>query len=153
MKLQFEVEGVKEISAKLDMLASVKDFSEPFRASKKHLDRGVQRNYHSQGSYFGQRWQKLSAPYRHWKAKHYTGRGILVRTGALRKGFVGQVSSTGLIYTNLVSYYSYHQSSAPRSTNLPRRVMLKLTNEMRTEIFREFTKFMYKKEKEQGFRI
>ena len=38
-------------------------------------------------------WAPLKEPYRTWKQKHYPGRKILVRTGAMRKAFVMKGSS------------------------------------------------------------
>lgn len=38
-------------------------------------------------------WEELSPDYAAWKAKHYPGRGVLVRSGALRDALVGGPAS------------------------------------------------------------
>ncbi len=41
--------------------------------------------FNTEGGFGGQGWAQLSADYAAWKARHYPGRKILSRTGALRR--------------------------------------------------------------------
>ena len=77
----------------------------------------------------GQRWDPLSEQYAKWKEKHFPGRPLLVRTGALRdsmtiQGATGNItiiSKTSATFGSLLSYGIYHDSDEPRTSNLPRR--------------------------------
>lgn len=83
----------------------------------------------SEGKAIGKKWRKLSPAYKKQKKKKYPGRGILEATGLLSKSFKSKTQSfrgvNRLTVFNIAPYFKYHQSSAPRKTNLPRRVTLK----------------------------
>lgn len=75
------------------------------------------------------RWASLSEKYAAWKAVHYPGQPILVRTGALRQsmttkgaeGNITAISKTSAIFGTSIRYGIYHDSDKPRKGNLPRR--------------------------------
>jgi phage gpG-like protein len=72
-------------------------------------------------------WPPLSAGYASWKAKHYPGQPILVRSGALRESLTSR-SGAGAIYeesplelnlgTN-IPYAQYHQTGTSRMPARP----------------------------------
>jgi phage gpG-like protein len=79
----------------------------------------------SDGQALGQRWAPLSQPYATYKGNKYGfGKGILVASGKMQGSFVTMSNSTMMTVTNTAPYFKYHQSSAPRSSNLPRRAMI-----------------------------
>jgi len=77
----------------------------------------------------GMRWAPLSEKYAAWKAVHYPGQPMLVRTGALRQsmttkgaeGNITAISKTSAIFGTSIRYGIYHDSDKPRKGNLPRR--------------------------------
>lgn len=89
---------------------------------------------HQQPRNAGLRWAPLSdnppgKGYASWKARHYPGAPILVRSGRLKAsmvklGSVGNISiitKTGAIFGSSILYGVYHDSDGPRSGSLPRR--------------------------------
>lgn len=94
--------------------------------------------FSDRGRPWGAGWQDLSVQYKKWKEKHYAGRPTLVRTGDMQDGFFAESNSTSVTIDNSVSYYKYHQSSADRKSNLPRRQMAgvngKIKDMVRSEI-------------------
>jgi len=94
-----------------------------------------------QGRPWGEAWQQLSVQYKKWKEKHYAGRPMLVMTGDMKDSFFARTNSTSVTIDNSASYYKYHQSSAPRKSNLPRRRMAgingKIKDVVRSEIRKE----------------
>lgn len=83
-----------------------------------------QRQFASEGAYGSGRWAPLSAPYAAWKARHFPGRGILVRTGALRDSLTGSgdgsiraITQSTMAVGSAVDYGRFHQ----RGDGVPRR--------------------------------
>ncbi len=73
-------------------------------------------------------WKPLSEAYAKWKAEHYPGKGILERTGALRKAlteegssYAQRVFSGGQLNfgTSGLPYASHHQEGAGRMPDRP----------------------------------
>jgi phage gpG-like protein len=87
----------------------------------------------SSGSVLGAPWAPLSSNYQKYKAKKFTGRGILEKTGTMRKSFQAEATKNSVKITNTADYFKYHQSSAPR-TVLPRRIMLGTNAVIKTKI-------------------
>lgn len=75
------------------------------------------------GRPWGSGWQDLSMQYKKWKEKHYPGRPIMIASGNLENSFFAKHTDTSVTIGNSASYYKYHQSSAERKSNLPRRQM------------------------------
>jgi len=140
--LSFEIEGEKQISAGLDYVGKeLKDFRKPLKKSSELLLKTWEQNFDAQGSTLGEPWQRLSPKYAAWKAKRYPGKGILVRTGKMRKSFRDSVTSVSATLTNPTPYFRYHQSNASRGT-LPRRVMMKIDRQRVDGILRIFTEWL-----------
>lgn len=89
---------------------------------------------HQQPRETGQRWQQLSdnppgKGYASWKAKHFPGKGILVRTGSLldsmtvegAEGNISIITKAGAVFGSSISYGIYHDSDESRKGNLPQR--------------------------------
>lgn len=83
---------------------------------------------HQQPRNEGDRWPQLSPRYAAWKAIHFPGKPILVRTGNLRRsmteegapGNINIIGKTGAVFGTSVPYGIYHDSDSPR-TKIPRR--------------------------------
>ena len=142
-QIQWVVEGQTELSRVLLGVASdLKDYSQPFRQSANMLVRQFSKEvFATQGAALGERWKRLSPYTVSQKARlGFTG-GPLVRTGQMQRSFQSIVSSDQAVVRNTAPYFPYHQSNQPRS-KLPRRVMMKLTQNSKAEIIRHFQEFI-----------
>ena len=141
--IEWSIEGQTELSrVLLNVTADLKDYSQPFRQSANMLVRQFsQEVFATQGAVLGERWKRLSPYTVSQKARlGFTG-GPLVRTGQMQRSFQSIVSSDQAVVRNTAPYFPYHQSNQPRS-KLPRRVMMKLTQNSKAEIVRHFQEFI-----------
>ena len=79
----------------------------------------------SRGSVFGTTWPDLNPQYESWKADHYPGKPILIRTGALSEGFDFTSTRNAVKIFNSVEYFRDHQ----QGIGVPQRVMMALNDE------------------------
>jgi phage gpG-like protein len=90
------------------------------------------------------RWAPLSPKYRAWKEKHYPGKPILVRTGALRRELTGSplgiedVTTRSIRMGTNVPYARYHQTGTHR---MPRRQPVSLNEQMRRDMVKTLQRF------------
>jgi hypothetical protein len=78
-----------EIQARFEQWADlIDDFDPVFDDVVKLFHKHERDQFRTQGKQTGPRWPKLSPKYAAWKRKHFPGRPILVRTGALRDALV-----------------------------------------------------------------
>lgn len=89
----------------------------------------------SRGGVLGESWPKLSDAYAARKARTFPGRPPMIRTGKLNQGFTYDITPERLRIRNTVEYFKYHQSDRER-TKMPRRVMMKLTDQLKTDVTR-----------------
>jgi len=148
-ELKWEVEGVTELSRRLNFLDSeLKDFTPAFRKSASQLKSFVSGEvFDSEGAVYGAKWAPLNPAYEAFKQSKYPGKGILERTGKMRKSFKTQHSADFAVVYNGAKYFGYHQSRAARNTRLPRRVMLKLDGPRKEMIVKIFQAEFFKKVK------
>lgn len=97
--------------------------------------RWVQQDFVLEGGGSGASWVPLSPAYAAWKSQHYPGRGILVRSGALKASLAGpdapqaifRPAATSLAIGTTVSYGIAHQ--APKAgSRLPQRPPLRVND-------------------------
>jgi phage gpG-like protein len=139
MQLQFNIEGEMQLSRNLEAIAAnSRDWTQAFEQASDYLMNIFENDvFDTEGQAIDEQWDPLSKAYALQKARKYPDKGILEATGAMRNSFWKQIDSTSMTIGNSAEYFKYHQSNQPRS-KLPRRVMLKLTNEMKAEIVRKF---------------
>lgn len=139
MQLQFAVDGQMQLSRKLESVgANVQDWSSAFEQSGDMLlDIFSNDVFDTEGQAIDESWDPLSRAYAAMKEKKYPGTGILQATGKMRNSFTKLFDSTSLVMGNAMTYFKYHQSSEPRQ-KLPRRVMLKLNDDMKESVVRIF---------------
>lgn len=130
--ITINVIGDKEEIAKLKKLGSdLHDFSSAMREIGDHVVKYYGGEaFASQGGVYDDRWASLSPAYASRKARKYPGRGILVATGAMQRGFNAKPSINSVDITNSVPYFVYHQSTAPRS-KMPYRPMMQINDRVR----------------------
>lgn len=138
--ISFSVEGEVQISRKLLGLAStIQDFTPALEKSSEDLLEIISYDvFESEGAAIDEPWAQLSPGYAKWKERKYPGNGILVRTGLMQDSFSSIVDTSSLKIWNAVEYFKYHQSKGERSSNLPRRVMLRLTENMKQMVVKNF---------------
>lgn len=131
MLVKVTLVGDRELQGKLDKLGkSLYDFGKEFRGIGRDLTNYyAEKPYASEGQIFGQRWKALKPKYEEDKAKRYPGRGILVRTGKMRKNYTFTSSQSAVRIQNKTSYFIYHQSAKSRK-KMPRRLLFAFNQEI-----------------------
>lgn len=84
--------------------------------------RHMRNQFETEGEATGQRWANLSPAYEQWKLKHYPGRKILERTGALKSsltdrgdpGMIFDSEQDSLTLGTSVPYAIFHQLGTGR---------------------------------------
>lgn len=139
LRLKFSLDGSLQLSRVLfTVSAAVQDWTPAFEKSGEDLVRFFSYDvFESEGEAIDETWSPLAKAYALRKEKKYPGMGILQATGTMRDSFMSQADSTSLKIWNAAEYFKYHQSSAPR-TKLPRRVMMKLTENLREMVVKNF---------------
>lgn len=153
MYLRFEIQGDVQISRNLTTLDSnLKNWSKEFKETGQYLQNFFSNEvFSSRGSVFGEPWKPLSARYAAWKAQHYPGRGILERTGEMRKSFVSDYGALYTRVTNKKRYFIYHQSNQARA-RLPRRIMMKLAERQKQTVIQIFRQGLQGQINRSGFK-
>lgn len=121
------------------MSDKVRDWTPAFREAAQTLKSIFENDvFESQGAIIDEHWSPLKKGYAIQKAKKYPGKGILEATGNMRSGFMTLWRPDMAAVWNKVEYFKYHQSNQPRSSNLPRRVMMKLADSQREQVVKIF---------------
>lgn len=93
--------------------------------------------YETEGGAFGAPWAQLSQPYEAWKRTAYPGRGILVRSGDMKRGYKYTAGRSEMKLWNPVDYAKFHQYGTSR---MPQRLLLKLDDQRKNEIIKVIKK-------------
>lgn len=141
VRIRVDIEGVKELDrAVLSRADRLSDMRPAWQKIIAALQDYEERMFDAEGAIEGlEKWAPLSDAYAAWKAIHYPGRGILVRTGALKASLTGGgqgiriVKAKEMVFGTAVPYGIYHQSRRPRR-KLPRRAFLRLSEPMKDRI-------------------
>lgn len=143
MQIQFAIEGELELSRRLSGMAiMVEDWSPAFQMAVDDLKQVFSGPvFDTQGAEVDETWSPLSRAYALRKAKLYPNKGILEATGTMRNAFVSRFDATSATIWNTASYFKYHQSKQPR-TKMPRRVMMKLTENLKQLVVEDFNRYM-----------
>lgn len=99
----------------------ISDWSGYFRSLGEWFQAAMVRQFATEGKDTGEKWEPLSPRYAKWKAKHYKGRTIGIRTSALMSSMMGgggyseQISETeasfGMSSTSEAAAYGAHFSA------------------------------------------
>lgn len=143
-QLSFTIQGEQQLSRRLRIVADgIRDFSDPFKSTAAYLMDAFQQSFDYQGRNIGVAWPPLKESTLKQKAKNYPGAPMLVRTGALKSGFMQQYATDHAKVWNSVNYFKYHQSNQPRS-RLPRRQMMNLNENIKESIVKFFHEYIHK---------
>ncbi len=136
-RLQLSIDGEQVVDVALSRwrtgLDDLREFFVRYLAPK--LYRDIEDNFDAEGGLSDSpgQWAPLSPAYAAWKAKHYPGRGILVRTGALKRSLtltgerpgpdgIFEASRAALVFGTRIRYARHHQR--PSGSRPPRRRIL-----------------------------
>jgi phage gpG-like protein len=116
--------------------------------------------FKTEGAEGGERWKELSEGYAYWKEKEYPGKPILERTGDLKKSLTSPNDPNTvrieerktLTLGTRIPYAIYHQSIEPRTSNLPRRPEIMLTEEFKRTVMHHVQTYLVQIASQSGFR-
>ena len=140
--IRFELEGEKQLVRKFK---GIRLAGKNWLPTMKKIGRDLTEVFsgpvfETRGREIGEPWKKRLGDYP-WP--------ILERSGAMRRGFRYKPHRLSVEIYNIKDYFPYHQSNKPRSSRLPRRVMMKLDNKRKTKVMKRFHEDLYKKLKKQ----
>jgi len=144
-RLEWSIEGEKQLSRRLRGLENdIKDFSPAFKKSASKLKSIFSRDvFSSRGQVIGEKWKRLSPYTVAQKARQGFPSDPLVRTGKMKNSFTTKYGPREATISNTAEYFKYHQSNKPRS-RIPRRVMMKLGNNQKEMVVKEFQNYIRK---------
>lgn len=139
-QLSWNIEGEQQLLRNLRGVSeSMGNWKAAFRKTAKELkDVFANEVFNTEGGAINERWSPLRPQYLAQKRKEGFNGGTLVRTGKMQKAFKSQFDPNSATIWNAVQYSKYHQSNKGRSSNLPRRVMMKLGNDQKTMVVKIF---------------
>lgn len=134
ISIDFSVDGEKQLSVELGIMADhVTDWTPALEEASEILLKSFDLNFDSRGQLFQGGWPKRKVE-KPWP--------LLENIGDMRRGFDSAIVGSTLTLGNTASYFKYHQSSAPRTSGLPRRIMMKIDDPRRREIVKIFQKYI-----------
>lgn len=139
-QLTWSIEGEQQLARNLRGInESMGDWGPAFRKTAKEL-KSVFANdvFQTRGSAVGENWPPLKPTYLAEKRRQGFSGEPLVKTGKMQKSFKSIVKPDSATVFNSIVYSKYHQSNKSRSSNLPRRVMMKLGQDQREMIVKVF---------------
>ena len=133
IQLSVTLEGEKQLSRRLQTIpADISNFKFPLFRIGGEIRGSIDQNFSSRGALFG-RWVPR---------KDNESHPILEKTGAMRRSFKQKLGNDYIEIFNPSPYFKYHQSNKPRR-KIPRRVMMKIDDERKRFIQREFQKHVH----------
>lgn len=147
------------VSGDKEMIDNLQKLGQSFVASKEAMeDIGTELASYFAGQVFVSRggiieepWAELDSAYEIVKAKRYPGRSPLVRSGEMQGAFNYEADDMGVTIFNTSDHFSYHQSDEPRTSNLPRRVMMKANDDVKKIVAQIIDEDVVNKIKKAGF--
>ena len=143
-KLKFTIEGIPELNRILLLKhKQLSNFTKPlFKAGNLILE-DVEQQFRTEGSLSGG-WQALALSTVKGRIREGFGgeHPILQRTGSLKKSFFKKVDPRRVYISSESPYFGFHQSRKSRSSKLPRRPMLLLTQRTKENIVQEFNDYL-----------
>ena len=128
--LNVTLEGEKQLSRRLMTIPTdISNWKIPLFRIGGEIRGSIDENFSQRGALFGRlvpRKDNLPHP-------------LLEKTGAMRRNFKQSLGPDYIEIFNPTAYFKYHQSNKPRK-KIPRRVMMKIDDERKRFIQREFQK-------------
>lgn len=143
-RLTFSFYGDKQIDRTLENISDRAENATPVweHLADRFLD-AERRQFQSEGGFGSGRWKPLSPNYAAWKARHWPGRGILVRTEELMRSLttgpqVRVITPSQMMVGSAVKHGEYHQ----RGEGVPRRRPVELHAVERREWVKAVHRFL-----------
>lgn len=138
MQLTVTIQGDDRLFAITDKLDDlIKNPKKPLKASGDLLVDEYQKNFPAEGSRLGRRWADLATSTLIQKARMgYGSKGILERTGTLKRGFDQELRRMYVRVFNPVGYYKFHQLGGG---SLPQRKMISAPEKLKQQIIAIFS--------------
>lgn len=146
LDLQWNIEGEKQLHNRLRVAAeAVKDWTPAFKETAVQLKQVFSADvFATEGGAVDESWAPLSPAYAKRKARQYPGKGLLQATGKMQDSFMTLWKPDMAMVWNTCDYFKYHQSNKPRHV-LPRRLMMKLAQQQRTDVVKIFHTYFVRK--------
>lgn len=127
--VSFSVEGDIEVISMFEAAGSrARNLRAPFRRVGEMMLGVIDQNFAGRGSVWGKWKRRLRAP--------LDGHPLLEDSGDMRTGFRDKVGRDYVELSNTQDQFKYHQSKRPRSTRLPRRIMMAVEEDQRREVMK-----------------
>lgn len=147
LQLSWQIEGRQELSRVLKEIGDgVKDWTPAFRESAEELTKIFANDvFSTRGEAIGEKWKPLKPSYLAKKIEDGYPADPLIRKGDMKRNFKSLFKPDMAEIWNATAYFKYHQSDKPRTSNLPRRVMMKLGEQQKQLVVKIFHTYWYKK--------
>lgn len=147
LQLSWQIEGKQELSRVLrEVGKGIKDWTPAFRETSQELVKIFANDvFATRGKAIGESWKPLKPSYLAKKTADGYPADPLIRTGKMKQNFKSLFQSDKAEIWNSTVYFKYHQSDAPRTSNLPRRVIMKLGENQKQLVVKIFHTYWYKK--------
>ncbi len=139
-QLSWNIEGEQQLLRNLrGVKEAMGDWRLAFRKTTIELKKIFANDvFQTMGGTIGEKWQPLKPAYLAKKRAEGYPATPLIKTGKMQKAFKSMFDPNSATIWNAVQYFKYHQSNKPRSSNLPRRVMMKLGNDQKQIVVKIF---------------
>lgn len=146
LKLEVQIEGSREMISKFEkVIPSLTDWKDTFKSLGDRLIKFYKEDvFETEGGALGVEWKALKTAYDFSKRKSYPGRGILEKTGDMRKSYKKSYSNNYLKISNTSPYAKYHSSTKPRS-KMPYRPIIGINEKVKKMVKDEFVDGLEKK--------
>lgn len=142
MKLNIKVDDREVKRLLLNIDKAVKNMKPAMNDIGTRLIKEYEGSFDKQASVEGERWKALSPATIAQRIRMGFGSSpILVRTGALKKGFFKTVKALSVYVSNKVKYYQAHQLGEGRN---PQRKMLGMRKNLLEDVIEIINKFLQK---------
>lgn len=146
VNLLIEMDGDEQLNRTLTRFTDrINDARPAFDKIADRIAAGERRQFASQGGYGSGGWAPLAPRYRAWKMRHYPGKPILQRTGALmesltRRPFgIERINPQSMTVGTGLPYSTFHQHGTSR---MPRRRPLELPATERVTLAKVVQRFL-----------
>ena len=146
-QLSWGIEGEQQLSRNLRGISErMGDWTPAFRESVKELKDVFSNDvFRTEGRAVQEAWPPLKPSYLAQKRAQGFSTDTLVKTGKMKRAFRSMFDPNSARVWNTARYFKYHQSNKARRGNLPRRVMMKISNDQKETVVRIFHKHFIKK--------
>ena len=139
LKIDIKITGDKELMSSLRRLTNnMTDFKPELQTVGDFLkDYYGSLLFKTEGAILGSRWINLKPSYEFQKRKQWAGRGILERTGKLKRGYEHKAEPMVLTVANTTDYAKYHHLGGPI---IPQRKLIGFSGDTENKIISVFTR-------------